>query len=152
MRRSIAVAALTVLVLFAGIQLIPYGAVTLPGTGSEPKWDSPRTRDLVVRACFDCHSNEVVWPWYANVAPASWLVRRDVDRGRAELNFSEWGVRRQEGREVAEKVAEGEMPLSLYTLVQRKAALTAAERTDLIAGLTRTLGTTLGERHGGGDD
>jgi len=38
-----------------------------------------------------CHSNEVAWPWYADVAPASWLVAYDVHEGRAELNFSLWG-------------------------------------------------------------
>ncbi len=127
--------------LLVGIQLVPYGPVALPATRSEPAWDSPRTRELAVRACFDCHSNEVVWPPYAYVAPISWLVRRDVDEGRAELNFSEWGLRKQEGHEAAESVAEGEMPLALYTFVQRQAVLTAAERAELIAGLGRTLGT-----------
>ncbi len=39
-----------------------------------------------VRACWDCHSNETRWPWYSSVAPVSWLVQRDVDEGRDELN------------------------------------------------------------------
>ena len=46
---------------------------------------------LLRRACYDCHSNETRWPWYAHIAPVSWLIRRDVERGRKELNFSEWG-------------------------------------------------------------
>lgn len=100
-----------------------------------------------MRACFDCHSNEVVWPLYANVAPISWLVRRDVDRGRSELNFSEWGLRTQEAHEAAESVAEGEMPPALYTLLQRQAVLTTAERTELVAGLTRTLGRKAAREH-----
>ena len=137
MARAVAVGALLVVV---GIQLVPYGPVALPSTRSEPRWDSPRTRELAVRACFDCHSNEVAWPWYARIAPISWLVRRDVDGGRVELNFSEWGLREQEGHEAAESVADGEMPLAIYTLVQPGAALSAAERADLVAGLTRTLG------------
>ncbi len=145
--RALLVVALASVVVLAGLQLVPYGPVDLPSARAEPAWDSARTRELAVRACFDCHSNEVVWPWYAHVAPISWLVRRDVDRGRAELNFSAWGVRRQEGREVGEKVAEGEMPPSLYTVVQRKALLTAAERAELIAGLARTLGPSGGGEH-----
>ena len=73
------------------IQLIP-----LPGRGNnppvvaEPKWDSPQTAALVKRACYDCHSNQTVWPWYARIAPASWLIQRDVATGHTGLNFSEW--------------------------------------------------------------
>ena len=73
------------------VQVIPYGRDhTNPPVAAEPLWDSPQTRDLAVRACFDCHSNETEWPWYSNVAPISWLVQRDVEEGREELNFSEW--------------------------------------------------------------
>src|SRR5215204_3715882 len=55
--------------LFALLQIIPYGRThSSPPTISEPVWDSPRTRELAERACFDCHSNETKWPWYANVA------------------------------------------------------------------------------------
>src|SRR6516162_4122750 len=42
------------------------------------------------RACYDCHSNQTVWPWYSNLAPVSWLIASDVKQGRAHLNFSEW--------------------------------------------------------------
>jgi hypothetical protein len=57
--------------LFALIQVVPYGrSHTNPPVQSEPKWDSPQTRALAVRACYDCHSNETTWPWYTNVAPS----------------------------------------------------------------------------------
>ena len=79
--------------IFLLIQLIPYGRDhTNPAVVAEPAWDLPETRALAVRACFDCHSNETIWPWYSNVAPISWLVQRDVDEGREKLNFSEWRV------------------------------------------------------------
>ena len=62
------------------IQLIPFGRVhTNPPKAGEPAWNSPSTRELVRRTCFDCHSNETTWPWYSNVAPASWLLQRDVN-------------------------------------------------------------------------
>jgi hypothetical protein len=51
----------------------------------------PQVKEVMRRSCYGCHSNEVVWPWYADVAPASWLVAYDVHEGRAELNFSLWG-------------------------------------------------------------
>ena len=56
----------------------------------EPAWDSPQTLKLAQRACFDCHSNETVWPWYSYLFPMATLIQNDVERGRAVLNFSEW--------------------------------------------------------------
>jgi len=77
-----------VIVLIA-IQLVPYGhAHTNPPVTGDPQWDSPQTRELAKRACFDCHSNETVWPWYSNIAPVSWLIQHDVDEGRSRMNFS----------------------------------------------------------------
>jgi len=46
---------------------------------------------ILDRACGDCHSNETVWPWYTEIAPASWLMALGVQRGRDSVNFSEWG-------------------------------------------------------------
>ena len=70
-------------VLLGLIQLVPYGRDhTNPPVTQEVKWDSPRTRELAVGACYDCHSNLTEWPWYSNVAPISWLTQKDVDEGR----------------------------------------------------------------------
>ncbi|MRR33844.1 hypothetical protein EG829_03970, partial [bacterium] len=64
---------------FIFIQAVPYGRNhDNPPVVREPNWDSPETRGLAKRVCFDCHSNETVWPWYTWVAPVSWLVYRDV--------------------------------------------------------------------------
>ncbi len=96
----------SLLVLLAGfllIQLVPYGRNhTNPPVLQEPNWDSPQTRALAQRACFDCHSNETEWPWYSHVAPVSWLVQRDVEEGREKVNFSTWG---QGGAEEGEELA-----------------------------------------------
>ena len=59
------------------IQAVPYGRDHInPPLNAEPAWDNPRTQELTVRACFDCHSNETVWPWYSYIAPISWLIER----------------------------------------------------------------------------
>jgi hypothetical protein len=76
----------------------------------EPRWDGPATRALAVRACYDCHSNETVWPWYSHVAPVSWLTQRDVAEGRRKLNFSEWDRGQKEARESGKTVRKGTMP------------------------------------------
>lgn len=81
-----------ILIGFVVVQFIPVDR-TNPPVVQEPNWDSPQTRALAERACFDCHSNETKWPWYSKVAPVSWLVAHDVEEGRAALNLSEWGSR-----------------------------------------------------------
>lgn len=122
------------------IQLVPYGrAHTNPPVVSEPQWQDATTKDLVTRACYDCHSNETFWPWYSNIAPASWLVQRDVEEGRQKLNFSEWGGREREVEEIIEVVQEGEMPPIQFTLIHAEARLSEAERTQLISGLKASL-------------
>src|SRR5690348_18457917 len=94
---------LAAIVLFGLIQLIPYGHNhTNPPVAQEPTWDSPQTRDLAVRACFDCHSNETVWPWYSNIAPLSWLIQHDVDEGRQNLNFSDWNGSQRRANQAAD--------------------------------------------------
>ena len=123
------------------IQLVPYGRNhTNPPVTSEPQWDSPATRALAERACFDCHSNETTWPAYASIAPASWLVQRDVDEGRAVLNFSDWQRPQEEAAEASEELLEGEMPPGAYLLIHARARLSPADRDRLAQGLARTLG------------
>jgi mono/diheme cytochrome c family protein len=136
-----AIAAACVVVILLLIQAIPYGRHhTNPPTRQEPAWDSQQTHDLVVDACYDCHSNRTSWPWYSNIAPVSWLVQRDVDGGRKKLNFTEWDRPQSEAGEIIEKVREGEMPPLQYRLLHPKARLSSAERQALVQGLEATLG------------
>ncbi|MCL6527967.1 MAG: heme-binding domain-containing protein [Thermaceae bacterium] len=133
------------------LQLIPYGrAHTNPPVLATPTWDSPQTQALFERACADCHSNQTTWPWYANVAPVSWLVQRDVDQGRAKLNVSEWGQGKQETEEIRKVVENGEMPPRIYLLTHPEARLSAQEKTALVEGLLASLGGAgSGEREEG---
>lgn len=126
--------------LFLAIQLVPYGRDHAnPPVTQAAVWPSEAVHDLAVRACYDCHSNESRWPWYANIAPISWLVQNDVDEGRRKLNFSEMD-RRQEGDEAAETIREGEMPPWFYTIPHPDARLSSTEKQDLIAALTAMFG------------
>lgn len=141
-RRLILAVVVLLAFLLLAIQLVPYGrAHDNPAVVQEPAWDSPRTRELAVRACFDCHSNETVWPWYSNVAPVSWFVQDHTDEGRSKLNFSRWDLPQREAREAAKQVQEGEMPPLYYTPLHGTARLTDAERAELIKGLQATLGS-----------
>jgi hypothetical protein len=105
---------------------------------AEPRWDSPRTRQLAKEACFDCHSNLTTWPWYSNVAPVSWLTYRDVVDGRAALDFSEWNKPQDGAGDAVEAVASGSMPPWFYKPMHPKSDLSQAEREQLMRGLAAT--------------
>lgn len=116
-------------VFAAALQVVPYGRdhANPPVTG-EPAWPSDEVRQLAVDACFDCHSNETEWPVYSFVAPMSWLVQRDVDNGRAALNFSTWPRDDHQLEDAHDEVEDGDMPPRQYLLVHPEARLSARER------------------------
>jgi hypothetical protein len=121
---------------FVALQLVPVDRSN-PPVVSEPQWDSPQTRALAERACFDCHSNQTKWPWYSYVAPVSWLVAHDVQEGRDRMNFSEWTPGQE--NETRRVISRGNMPPSQYLLMHPEARLTAAEKQALIDGLAASL-------------
>ncbi len=128
---------------FLLIQLIPYGHNhTNPPVVQEPNWDSQTTQALARRACMDCHSNQTVWPWFTSIAPGSWLVQLDVDRGRRSLNFSEWQTYSQNSRvinRITRSIQGGDMPPFQYLILHPEANLTAKEKQLLIDGLNASV-------------
>ncbi len=128
-----------VAVLFALIQLVPYGHNN-PPVIQEPKWNNPQTRDLVVCACYDCHSNQTAWPWYAKIAPISWAFQIEVDEARQALNFSEWNRPQPGAIKAADDVRSGRMPSASYVSSHPSAHLTPEEKEALIQGLKATFG------------
>ena len=139
-RRIVLAVVAVVVVVFGLIQLVPY-RVDNPPVTQEPPWDSPRTRQLAVAACFDCHSNETHTYFWEDVAPVSWWITNHVKEGRAALNFSECTKTGGESDDAAETVRDGSMPPGYYTWLglHSNARLTAKERQELASGLMRTL-------------
>ena len=141
MLASSAVAALVI--VFLAAQAVPYGRDhSNPSITGEPAWDSPKTRELMARACFDCHSNEVEWPWYSNVAPLSWAVWKHVEDGRNKVNYSEFDQPQREADESFDEVKKGSMPPPYYTFggLHSDAKLSEAELNALLEGLQATPG------------
>ena len=92
----------------------------------------PVVANTLQRSCRDCHSNQTRWPWYSHVAPVSWMVARDVNNARWEMNLSTWGQYSENRQQkllgqMCETVREGEMPESTYTLMHREALLSQAD-------------------------
>ena len=123
------------------VQLVPYGRDhSNPPVTGEPTWDSPATRELAKRACFDCHSNQTRWPWYADLAPFSWVVQFDVEVARSVINFSEWNRRYPLSVYAGRRTSNGMMPPVKYLAAHPEAVLTPEERVDLARGLEASIG------------
>jgi len=126
--------------LFLLIQLIPFGHNrTNPPVVAEPNWSSPEARALVKEHCFQCHSNETNWTWYANIAPGSWLIAFDVIEGRDAFNFSDWNNRPGELDEMVGAIQEGEMPPIQYWIFHPNSKLDAQQKQDLINALESSI-------------
>lgn len=121
------------------IQFIPYNRDhSIPSVNDEPVWPSAEVHDLARRACFDCHSNQTVWPWYGNIAPVSWLLQHDVTEGRKHLNFSDWNrPDHQHTDEFQEVLEKGDMPPAPYLLLHPAARLSTEEHQTLWEGLMK---------------
>lgn len=135
-RRVFKRAALTGLVLLVAIQFIPVERTNPPVESDVPA--SMPVSQVLRRACYDCHSNETVWPWYSRVAPVSFLVAHDVNEGREHLNFSTWNrltppKQAEAVREIWKEVSEGEMPLAIYLPTHPEARLSDQDKAVLEA-------------------
>lgn len=104
---------------------------------------------LLKTACYDCHSNNTNYPWYANIQPVGWWLKDHIDEGKEHLNFQEFALTKAGGRfptkslrqdhkleEVAEMVETGEMPLTSYTFIHGNAKLDAGERKMIVDWVT----------------
>jgi len=119
LKKLLRIAVVAGVVIFIALQLVP-----VKGIGSSPPeryalGAPPEVETIMRRACLDCHSNETRWPLYSRIAPGSWLMSRDVLKGRSHMNFSEWGDVDDEERQLDlencwDKVEAGEMPPWFY--------------------------------------
>ncbi len=154
-RRNILIGIGVVILLIILIQVIPWGSIipafaeTNPPVQTQIQWNSATTERLVRTACYDCHSNETIWPWYARITPVSWLVAHDTNEGRQNLNFSTQSADQINPNELIEQIQRGAMPKSPYTVMHPDAILSDAQKADLIAGLQASLHGTRGGRRGG---
>ena len=103
-------------------------AKTLPANAVIP----PNVESIFERSCYDCHSNKTVYPWYSKVAPVSWLLASDINDGRSNVNFSEWGNLTQKRKlrklkNICDQVKGGDMPLWFYLPLHPRAKLSAGD-------------------------
>jgi hypothetical protein len=98
------------------------------------KYNVPQdVQNILKTSCYDCHSNNTVYPWYSNIQPVAWWLKDHIDEGKRELNFSEFATYRigrqyRKLEEINEEVKEDKMPLSSYTLIHGDAKLNEQQK------------------------
>lgn len=127
---------LALAVIFIVIQFIPAGIPANKPDDEKSITTTGLAGDSVLsvlrRSCFDCHSNQVQFPWYARVAPSSWFLAGHIKNGKSHLNFSEWEAyskRKKIGllEDVREEIESGGMPLKSYLIIHTDARLNAGD-------------------------
>jgi len=136
MKKAVKIILIAVAVVLIAIQFVPSG---IPENKSEYKNSIVNSNlvtgpvlDQLRKSCFDCHSNQVQFPWYSKMAPSSWLIADHIREGKSHLNFSEWEAysnREKIGllEEIKDEVGSGKMPLKSYLLIHRDAKLNSEE-------------------------
>lgn len=103
-------------------------------------------QSILKTSCYDCHSNNTVYPWYAQVQPVAWWLNDHIQEGKKELNFSEFAtyrLRRQYKKleEINDQVKKGEMPLDSYLWIHKNASLSDGQKLTLANWVTATMDT-----------
>lgn len=119
--------------ILIAIGLILIGIQFIPVDRSNPRVTQeidapPGVLSILKTSCYDCHSNETSWPWYSYIAPVSFLVAGDVEKGRKRINFSEWDKYDEKKKEkkmgaMIEAVEAGGMPLPKYLITHPDAEM-----------------------------
>jgi hypothetical protein len=113
----------------------PFGAIKTQRSDKPLLLDStfdPQVVRTLEKSCQNCHSEKTDWPWYSYVAPMSWMIENDVQRGRSHMNLSHWnGYNADQQQEILSKmsvlVRNRAMPLPRYLLLHPEAKLSDAE-------------------------
>ncbi len=97
----------------------------------------PNVQSVLQRSCYDCHSNNTVYPWYAEIQPVGWWLSKHIRDGKRGLNFDEYAgyrLMKQYHRfnDIVEQIDKDEMPLPSYLFIHRYAKLTADEKSQII--------------------
>ncbi|WP_373496372.1 heme-binding domain-containing protein [Aquiflexum sp.] len=145
---------IVLILVFIGIQFVPY---ELPAVESNNPGDillssivSQEVAGILKTSCYNCHSNETIYPWYSYMAPSSWLVAKDVREAREELNFSTWQENDMIKKltlldDISTEVGEGNMPMGIYTLMHPSAKLTDEQRDLIVAWAEETMDLVMEE-------
>ncbi len=138
MRRKILLSILLVLIVIQFFHPSKNQSTELLSTDITKVHNVPETVMTILKtSCYDCHSNNTVYPWYNNIQPVAWWLNNHVKEGKEHLNFSDFGSYSEKKakhklQEVKEVIEENEMPLTSYTIIHRDAQLNDAQKKQVI--------------------
>ena len=143
MKRFLKLLLITILALFILIQLYPRPKKNVeknlnPYDISLTNKTPPGVHKILKVSCYNCHSNNTIYPWYASLQPVAWWLGDHITEGKKELNFSEFGtysLRRKYKKldEIIKEVEEDKMPLQNYTRLHHDAKLDTSEKAAILA-------------------
>ena len=142
--KKILLALLVVLVVIQFIRPTANKTGNILSTDLGRIYNVPQNAEAILQnSCYDCHSNNTHYPWYAQVQPLGWLLASHIQKGKAVLNLSDFGSyskRRQASklRGMANSIQDGSMPLWSYTLIHKKSRLSNEDKKLIIDWLERT--------------
>ena len=106
-------------------------------------YNVPKNAEAILRtSCYDCHSNNTNYPWYANIQPVRFFMEHHIKEAKEDLNFDEWGKyskRKQENKldRIVKQIKSDEMPLASYTLIHKNARLTTVQKEEIMDWLSK---------------
>jgi hypothetical protein len=142
--KKILIALLIIFVLIQFFRPVKNKSQRISVNDISTKYPVPDSIQSILKvACYDCHSNNTRYPWYAEIQPVAWWLNNHIKDGKGGLNFSEftsYRIKKQFHRldDINELVKKNEMPLSSYTLIHTDAKLTANQKI-LLATWTESL-------------
>ena len=93
---------------------------------------------MLKTSCYNCHSDQINYPWYSKLQPAAWLLEKHIREGKEELNLSQYGslserMEKMKLESMIKQIEQKKMPISSYTLIHRDAILSDSDRKELVA-------------------
>ncbi len=125
---------LAVLIVIQFIQPARNQSVQASTSGIAYAVNVPKSVQGILRtSCYDCHSNNTRYPWYARIQPGAWWMASHIDEGKAELNFDDfanYSSRRKLSKlkAIRGSIEDGSMPLPSYTIIHKEAVLSQTDQ------------------------
>ena len=132
---------LVLLVVLVGLQFFPTGSnksTSVPSTDFVKTYKVPeQVAQMLHTSCYNCHSNNTNYPWYSRIQPAGWFLENHINKGKEELNFSEFGSysgRKKQSKltSMISQVDDDKMPLPSYAFIHREARLSTEDKKNLV--------------------
>lgn len=139
--KRLKITGLVFLVILVGLQFFPTKtnhSTTIPSTDFVKTYKAPEDiAQTLQTSCYNCHSNNTDYPWYSKVQPVGWLLEDHINKGKEELNLSEFGSysdRRQQSKltSMISQIEDDKMPLAAYTFIHRDARLSKDKKINLL--------------------